>query len=94
MALTVDHIQTIVAAVDAGWSPAELIADMHSGLDHFGLASINVPELQAPEPAEILQLPSFVVEEVSAPIPMSGFYNAMGLFEPDHDEVSSTALIF
>ncbi len=94
MALTVDHIQTIVAAVDAGWSPAELIADMHSGLDHFGLASISVPAPQAPEPVEMLQLPSVIDEEVAAPIPMSGFYNAMGVFEPDYDDVISPALIF
>jgi hypothetical protein len=94
MALTVDHIQTIVAAVDAGWSPAELIADINSGLDHFGLASINVPALQAPEPVGMLQLPAFIDEEVPVAVPNSGFYNAMGLFEPDYDDESPPTMIF
>lgn len=87
MALTVDHIQTIVAAVDAGWSPAELIADMNSGLDHFGLATINAAlALPAPAPIDAFQLPALIEEKAPLVVPSFGFYNAMGMFEPDYDD--------
>jgi hypothetical protein len=90
MVLTVDHIQTIVAAVDAGWSPAELIADMNSGLDHFGLASINAPALTTPAHVDIIQMT--IEEEVADLVPTSGFYNAMGVFEPDLDDEPSSGM--
>ncbi|TLX16475.1 hypothetical protein [Rhizobium sp. MHM7A] len=93
MALTVDHIQTIVAAVDAGWSPAELIADMNSGLDHFGLASINALALPAPVPVDTFQLPALIEEKVAVVVPTCGFYNAMGMFEPDYDDEAPAVMV-
>jgi hypothetical protein len=87
MTLTADHIQTIVAAIDAGWSPAELVADMSSGLNHFGLASINSPMLEAAN----VQAPIIVEEEIeSEPGSLSGFYNQFGYFEADYDDETQT----
>lgn len=90
MTLTVDHIKTIVVAIDAGWSPAELVDDMISGINHFGLASINAPALVD---QSIDRLPTFAEVEVEIePVLSSGFYNQYGSFEPDYDDEISVAV--
>jgi hypothetical protein len=92
MALTVDHIQRIVAAVDAGWSPAELVADMNSGLDHFGLASINTRALAAPSNFDHFDFPVLIDEEAPVAVPTRGFYNTQGLFECDDEDEPPTVM--
>lgn len=93
MALTVDHIHKIVTAVDAGWSPAELLADINSGLDHFGLASINAPIPTAFQPDDTFLLSAPTEEKVVGKIPSAGFYNAQGEFEPEYDDEPGEATL-
>lgn len=92
MPLTVNHIHTIIAAVDAGWSPAELVADMQSGLDHFGLASINAQDstssLLGIVSSRNAEEKDILVSEKSE----FGFYNRTGQIEYE-EEVTVASVI-
>lgn len=92
MPITVRHIKTIITAVDAGWTPAEIVDDVVNGMDHFGLgdlAALPSPEKSDTRPAIALPSPIQTPEPI---IPVIGIYNRSGAFDLD-DEDTTTLLL-